>query len=202
MANIEEAKTAAVLFDDLDRAMWITKHSRYNASDRLKKKHLLSIYTISVLSVYVVVLSLLSKYGFNVENAQMYDLLSVVSAIFILVLSLTEASKNYMVASERLFISGNEIRDLLDELKKYSNKSASDVLDIESISSKYSHVLKTCGENHETIDFDLFRAQRPTNFKEINWYYSLCYRLRYFLNIYRFYFTLLFLPPVIFLMFI
>lgn len=198
MVNTEESRAAVVLYDDLDRTMWITKHSRYNASDRLKKKHLLSIYTISVLSVYVILLSLLSKYGFKIENSQLYDLLSVVSAIFILVLSLTEASKNYMVASEKLFICGNETRDLLDELKKYSNKSDADVPGIESISSKYSHVLKTCGENHETIDFDLLRAQRPADFKGINWFSSICFRSKYFLNIYRFYFSLLFLPPVIF----
>ncbi len=198
MVNTEEVKSSVALYEELDRAMWITKHSRYNASDRLKKKHFLSIYTISILSVYVVFLSMSSKYGFVVKNEQVYELLSIVSAIFILVLSLTEASKNYMVSSEKLFLSGNEIRDLLDKLKKYSNKSAADLSGIETISAKYSHVLKACGENHETIDFDLLRAQRPTNFKGMNWFYSLWFRSKYFLNIYRFYFTLLFLPPLFF----
>lgn len=198
MTKTEEVKSAVALYNDLDKAMWITKHSRYNASDRLKKKHLLSIYTISILSVYVVTLSLLNKYGFMVENCQIYELLSVASAIFILVLSLTEASKNYIVASERLFISGNEIRDLLDELKKYSNKSDADISGIEAISAKYSHVLKVCGENHETVDFDLLRAQRTADFKGMNWFYALWFRVKFFLNIYWFYFTLIVLPPLSF----
>ena len=186
------------LYSSLDKAMWITKHSRYIASDRLRKKHLLSVYTISILSVYVIVLSLLVRYGFVPRNSNFYELISVISAIFILVLSLAESSKNYNVASERLFSSGNEIRDLLDELKKYKNDSEYDVSAIEKLSKKYSHVLKECGENHETVDYHLFKAQRVSDFNDMNMYYSLIYRGKFYLNIYWFYFVLMFLPPLLF----
>lgn len=49
----EESKSSAkALFDELDRTMWITKHSRFNAAYRLKRKNTLSIYCIAILSIY------------------------------------------------------------------------------------------------------------------------------------------------------
>jgi len=198
MGNMEEKKPAAVLYDELDRAMWITKHSRYNASARLRKKHSFSIYTISILSIYVLVLTLFEKYGFKVENCNVYEFSSVLLALFILVLSLTEASKNYMVSSERLFMCGNDIRDLLDELKKFSKKSEEDTIGIKALSDKYSHILKACGENHEVIDFDLLRAQRPNQFNDMNWFYVVYFKIKYMINIYGLYVVFIFLPPLIF----
>jgi hypothetical protein len=198
MANAEEKNPAAVLYDELDRTMWITKHCRYNASDRLRKKQSFSVYTIAVLSIYVLVLTLFEKYGFKVENSNLYEFSSVLLALFILVLSLTEASKNYMVSSERLFVCGNDIRDLLDKLKKFSKESEADIHDIETLSVKYSHVLKACGENHGTIDFDLLRAQRPKYFDDLHWFFRIYFKMKYLFNIYGLYVVLIFFPPFIF----
>ncbi|WP_321531815.1 SLATT domain-containing protein [uncultured Desulfuromonas sp.] len=198
MDDMEEKTPATVLYDELDKTMWITKHSRYNASDRLRRKHSISIYTISILSIYALVLTLLEKYGFQVSNCNIYEFSSVLLALFILVLSLTEASKNYMVSSERLFVCGNNIRDLLDELKKFNNGSETDVAGIEALSSRYSHVLKACGENHETIDYDLLRAQRPKDFNDLNWFAGLYFKMKYMFNIYGLYFVLIVIPPVLF----
>jgi hypothetical protein len=201
MTSVEQKEPAVLLYDELDRTMWITKHSRYNASDRLRRKHSLSIYTIAILSIYVLILTLFEKYGFQVENCDLYEFSSVLLALFILVLSLTEASKNYMVSSERLFVCGNDIRDLLDELKKYSKASEKDATSIESLSVKYSHILKGCGENHETIDFDLLRAQRPKYFNDLHWFPRTYFKVKYLFNIYGLYILLIFLPPFIFWLF-
>lgn len=197
-----EKISSETLFDSLDRTMWITKHCRYIASDRLRKKHFLSIYTISILSIYVIILSLLGKYGFSSRDANLYELLSITSAISILVLSLAEGGKNYNVSSERLFSSGNQIRDLLDELKKYKVDSENSISAIENLSKQYSHILKECGENHETTDYHFFKAQRAAEFKGMNLFYSLCFRVKYHLNIYWFYCALIFSPPFFFWKFV
>jgi hypothetical protein len=198
MASASEKKNAVALYDDLDRSMWITKHSRYNASDRLRRKHNLSIYTISILSIYVIALTLLEKYGLQLKNPDLYQFASICLGLFILVLSLTEANKNYLVSSERLFVCGNNIRELLDDLKKFSNKTDDDHQGIERISGKYSNILKTCVENHESIDYDLHRGKNSECFKGINGFYAFWFRVKYILNIYWFYFALIFLPPLIF----
>jgi|SRR6185369_7399464 len=192
-------KPAAILYEELDRTLWITKHSRYNASHRLKRKNTLSIYSISILSVYVIAITLVAKYEFQVISTNLYDYASIVLALFILVISLTEASKNYMVSSERMFVCGNEIRDLLDELKKYAKKSDAECAGLEQLSCKYSSILKSCPENHDTIDFEFHKAQHYADFKGMNWYISQWYKLKYYLDIYWFYTLLIVLPPLIFL---
>lgn len=189
---------AAALYDELDRSLWITKHSRYNAAYRLKRKNSLSIYSIAILSVYALTITLLEKYGFQVNYGNLYGLVSIILSVFILVVSLSEAGKNYGVASERLFLCGNEIRDLLDSLKKYNNKSCEDYAGIDDISQKYSHILKTCAENHEKLDFDLHRAEYYEMFDSMNIFWSIVYKFKYHISTYWFYSCLIILPPVIF----
>lgn len=198
MESENKKSPAAALYDELDRTLWITKHSRYNAAYRLKRKNYLSIYSIAFLSVYALSITLLEKYGFQVANSNLYGLISIMLSVFILVISLTEAGKNYGVASERLFVCGNEIRDLLDNLKKYNNKSNEDYDGIHDISQKYSNVLKSCSENHEIIDFELHKADYYMKFDGMNVFLSIVYKVKYHLNIYWFYSCLIILPPLVF----
>jgi hypothetical protein len=198
MEQEKQKSPSASLYDELDRTMWITKHSRFNAAYRLKRKSSLSIYSISILSVYVLSITLLEKYGFQVNYNNLYGLISIMLSVFILVLSLSEASKNYGVSSERLFVCGNEIRNLLDNLKMYCNKRDDDLSGIYEISHKYSSVLSACGENHEKIDSDLHRAEYYKNFNDMNLFWAIVYRLKFHISIYWFYASLIVLPPVFF----
>jgi hypothetical protein len=190
---------AEALYDELDRTMWITKHSRFNAAYRLKRKNTLSVYSIAILSVYVLSITLLEKYGFQVNYGSLYGLVSILLSVFILVLSLSEAGKNYGVASERLFVCGNEIRELLDNLKKYSNVKEGDFSGIYDISQRYSGVLRACGENHEKIDTDLHKAEYYKNFNDMNSFLAIVYKFKFNISIYWFYASLIVLPPAIFL---
>jgi hypothetical protein len=197
--NIEEIHPSAdIMYSELDRAMWVTKHCRYNAAYRLRRRHHLSIYSITILSIYVLSLTLFQKYGFLTEYRDVYELLSMLLAVFILVLSLLEGSRNYMLSSEKLFLCGNEIRDLLDELKKYSAKTECDIKGIEETSKKYSNVLRACGENHETIDRDFHKAQNVSDFKEMNLPWSVWYKIQFYFSLYWFYALLIVLPPLLF----
>lgn len=198
METTTSKSPAAALFDELDRTLWITKHSRYNAAYRLKRKNSLSIYSIAVLSVYALAITLLEKYGFKVDYSNLYGFISIMLSVFILVVSLSEAGKNYGVASERLFVCGNEIRVLLDNLKKFNNKGSEDYDGIYDISQKYSNILKACTENHEKLDFDLHRAVYYKMFDSMNRFMSIVYKIKYYTNIYWFYFSLIVLPPVFF----
>lgn len=119
-------------------------------------------------------------------------------SVFILVLSLSEAGKNYGVVSERLFVCGNEIRDLLDILKKYSNATEDDFAEIYEVSQRYSSVLRACGENHEKIDSDLHKAEYYKKFNDMNWFWIIVYKIKFHISIYWFYVSLIILPPAIF----
>jgi len=198
MESKNTSSPAVVLYDELDRTLWITKHSRYNAAYRLKRKNTLSIYSIAVLSVYALAITLLEKYEFHVTNSNLYGFISIMLSVFILVISLSEAGKNYGVVSERLFVCGNEIRDLLDNLKAYCNKNHQDHNGIHDISLKYSNALKACGENHEKIDSDLLKAEYYKRFDDMNPFWSMVYKIKFYISIYWFYSCLIILPPAIF----
>jgi len=199
IVELENSKTPAkTLYDELDRTMWITKHSRFNASYRLKRKNILSIYSISVLSIYAIALTLFDKFGFQVNYSNLYGLVSIMLSVFILVLALSEAGKNYGVVSERLFVCGNEIRDLLDNLKKYCDVTDDDFAGIYEISQKYSAVLRVCGENHEKIDSDLHKAEYFKKFSDMNRLLAILYKIKFHISIYWFYASLIVIPPAVF----
>jgi hypothetical protein len=192
---------AAALYDELDRTLWITKHCRYNAAYRLKRKNALSIYSIAILSVYTLAIAIIEKYGFKLAYCNIYGFISIMLSVFILVISLSEAGKNYGVVAERLFVCGNDIRDLLDHLKKYNNKRDEDYDGIYAVSMKYSNVLKACGENHENVDYDLLRAENYTKFDNMNLFLSVLYKFKFYITIYWFYSCLIILPPIVFISF-
>jgi len=159
----DNQKSLNTFIDDLDSKMWKTRGCRYNADRRLKRKSSLSLSTISFLSFYVLILSIVSSFSiFNLNSKEsgFISFISIVISIFILVLSLLEASKEYSIKAERLYTCANEINKLMSELKfaqatiKETDKLESEV---HRIHIEYQSLIKNVKENHDDIDYDLFR---------------------------------------------
>jgi len=149
---------------DLDSKMWKTRGSRYNADRRLKRKSNLSLATISLLSFYVLIISIVSSFSvFNLNNTEtgFLTFISIVISIFIIVLSLLEASKEYSIKAERLYTCANEINRLMSELK-FAQATITEIDKLEKevykIHNEYQLLIKNVKENHDDIDFDLFRV--------------------------------------------
>ena len=100
-------------------SLWITKGCRFEASRRLAKKEHNSLFTISILSIYVIAGTLLPVFKAN-DASQMYTLMpfaTVLTSIFIIVLTHLEAGKRYLIRSERMHRCGQELNDIYYELE-------------------------------------------------------------------------------------
>ncbi len=156
--------------NELDLKIWKTKGARFNAHKRLKGKHDWSIAAIAFLSTYVIIITLINYVPALSLSSDQQDVVAfsaITLSLFILVLSLLEASKNYQVKAEKFHDCGKEMSTLYNELRfVMTSKGAS--VDVEKklkeISDQYDDILARCSENHERIDYDLFLTQHPKDF--------------------------------------
>lgn len=188
--------------ESLNKKIWTTKGSRFNAARRLNNKFQFSITSISILSIYGVSIPILQGI-INVSKCpqlnSIYTAVSTILSISILVLSLLDSSKNYQVRADRLYNNALKIRNLHRQLEYAINcelNNANFQKKIQDFSSRYEKLINECPENHDTEDYDLFRAQHREDFK-ISWMTGTCIRLKIFINDYWFYVFVLVIPPLI-----
>jgi len=185
-------------YKHLDKVMWETKGSRFNTYRRLKKQGSLSITTISMLSVYAIVISLFQFFfkarPHAIDNFDTF--FSILLSICILVVSLLEASKEYGTKSVKVYDCSNDIGSLLHKLKQV--EFANDInSELSNISDHYNAILKSCPENHDQIDFDLFKAQNYKHYK-INPIMSFYIKAKATFLPYSFYYLLIVAPLLIY----
>src|SRR6185369_5570999 len=182
----------------LDKIMWETKGSRFNTYRRLKKQGTLSITTISILSVYAIIISLFQFFFktrlHNIDNFDTF--FSIFLSICILVVSLLEASREYNTKAVKVYDCSNDIGSLLHKLKQV--EYAEDInRELLNISDQYNAILKSCPENHDAIDFELFKAQNHKHYK-INPLLSIFIKSKSSVLPYSFYYLLILVPLLIY----
>lgn len=182
--NKDQSVSDPKLFlEGLDLKIWKTKGSRFNAFRRLKKQNELSIGTISWLSIYVILITVMQLSGIVRSN----DYVSVTGlflALVILILSLMEASKNYQARALDLYSNANAITKIYAELQVLKLEiNGIGIEGLVNLSNRYSDLLEKCEENHENIDFDLFKTEHAKEFN-INtlesWRIKIIYWVRAF----------------------
>ena len=89
----QEGSVGEELYDRL----WKTKSARFNAYHRFKKKHILSTYTTSLLSAYVVILALLEPFDMIIKETviEAVNFMSICVSILLLVIVVLENSMEY-----------------------------------------------------------------------------------------------------------
>jgi hypothetical protein len=154
----------------LTRKIWITSGARYKAAKRLMAKHSLSTAAISFLSIYVLGINLMqvfSCFSLSPNQKELYSFVSIVASLFILVLTLLEATQNYQLRSDRLRNCARQIKILHNKLIEFT-KSDADETDkqkkIHDIGQEYNAVIVSNTENHDDIDYNLFRAENRKEF--------------------------------------
>ncbi len=184
---------------ELAKKMWVTKGARYNTYRRCKTKSLWSILSIAILSIYVIGLRLAPYFlVFNVKYLNILAFTTLLASLFILVLSLLEASKNYQLRAERLYNCANEITNVYNDLLQlapYNEENGHTPEQIQKISKRYASILRRYQENHDVIDFELFKAKNRADF-QIDWCSARRIGLRNICNTYGLYALLLTAPPV------
>jgi hypothetical protein len=157
--------------DELSTRIWKTKGSRFNAARRLSNKNQLSITSISILSIYGVIIPIIQIIFASSQCLKLnnwFTFISIFLSIFILVLSLLEGSKNYQVKAERLYNNATKLATIYRDLEylKARNLEHSNLEEkLKNILNEYDRAIESCPENHDTKDYELFKAQHRREFK-------------------------------------
>jgi len=84
--------------------IWVTRGCYFTLADRLNRKARYSVISITILSFYVFVISLVTLvFGsiLRATDAQILSTASIILSVFIIIMTLFEYSKNYVADAER-----------------------------------------------------------------------------------------------------
>ena len=177
-------------FKKFDKKIWCTIGARFNAYRRLQRRQNASIFSISILSFYLMVEAFVPEGTLPPEAENWRKAFVVLSAVFILILSLLEARKSYELKAERLHNNAMEMNRLYDTFKI----SSSDDEKREKIEN-YHALITSCPENHEPCDKTLFRASHGHEFG-IGHCKAVRIKIANFIQTYWLYASLVLLPPL------
>lgn len=184
--------------------MWRTAGARFNCYRRMKRRNTLSAFTIATLSVYLIGITVCQKVYDIGHTNPMFDnhlsSVSIIGAIFIVVLSLIEWAGDYSSRGDKLFENATEIKILQSKIERALIEGTSeDKLrqEFEQVNTGYESLTNKNSFNHDPIDDFLFRAQNLTesNFSfQMSCFTRLWARIWWFFIAYWIYITALIAP--------
>ena len=183
---------------NVKKRIWKTKGSRFNANKRLLVKHHFSKITIGFLSGYVIIINIYGMYS-KISSAEinitMIPLITAGLGIMILVFSQIESSKNYRLEAEKHHLCGKEISRLYNQIEVILatvNEQTALRDSINKINEEYYKVLNKY-ENHDPLDYDLFRANHR-KFFELSTLFSSWIKFKAYVTPRLLYWFLMFSP--------
>lgn len=178
--------------DQLLYAMHTVKSARFNAAERLERKHMLSVFAISMVSLYFVGLSVWQAvYERQISDPtnRLITLVSIMSSIFTLVLALIDSMNDYKMKAHHLHVCAMGVNDLFQELMI---ERTADISVVQDYRRRYNEVVRNCPFNHARIDYLMAKAERngaPRQERAWIW-------LRYASDVYALYGVCLLGPPL------
>ncbi|RYG58047.1 MAG: SLATT domain-containing protein [Alphaproteobacteria bacterium] len=139
--------------------MWKTKNSRFHAADRLRSRGWWKGIALSVLSAYILVLSVVPKFVESIggnTNADYIGLVAIAASVFILVFSITSIFDEDKLRSSYMHDNAKEIASLYHAYKLEIDgaiKAGSTFPSPEITNSKYQSIIEKCPFNHDAIDW-------------------------------------------------
>ncbi len=182
--------------DQLLRAMHTVKSARFNAAERLERKHMLSLFALSMVSLYFVGLSVWQAvYAPLIDDAanRLITLVSIMSSIFTLVLALIDSMNDYKIKAHHMHACALAVNDLYHELRLVRPTEAAAVQDFRR---RYNEAVRSCPHNHARIDYLVAKTEQG-----VPWRHALWVRLRYAFDVYALYGLCLVIPPLVLIAF-
>lgn len=155
-------------FGNLYKKMDATSKTRFHASRRLKLHAKFSTYTVVVLSLVLILVSLMQAYDFgvNIKRKEVL-LLQVFASIAVLVYSLLIEKNDFSSRSEKMYSCASKLGELKQQAHPYKTGDFNEV-EYVRCRTEYHDVLKLY-ETHSNNDFrgDYLRAklEMPEDYK-------------------------------------
>ena len=182
--------------DQLLHAMHTVKSARFTAAERLERKNLMSVFALSMVSLYFVGLSVWQVVygaGLSESASRLVTLVSIMSSIFTLVLALIDSMNDYKIKAHHMHACALSVNDLFQELRTLQT---SDPATVQDFRQRYNEVVRGCPVNHTRVDYLMARAERSGGWETRAWAHA-----RYALDVYGLYGVCLLVPPLALLFF-
>jgi hypothetical protein len=155
-----------------------TGKARFNCAKRLSTHQALSLWSLPLFSAGLIGMTLLSALHIRTNlAAPFYDLLQIMLALLVLIISLVLSGNKYSDRSERMHRCALEINALCHQILPdcAANRDNTDVYN--RTLEKYGAILNAY-ENHADIDFDLVRLELSDDYP-LDWNQRILIRIRY-----------------------
>lgn len=161
---------------EFKRSVEITRDVRFQANLRLAARQRNSSYMISLLSLFVIALSLLPNIiSLAQYQSQILLACSIILSVFVIFTSLIDGSQNFYHQGELLHQCARKVATVHHELKKIDPDKDEDAAKkrLTELQAEYRTALDECPINHENIDFIKEQAYKPhlfpMNFSKNEW---------------------------------
>lgn len=181
--------------EQLLAAMRTVKAARFNAAERLERKHSVSLFAMSMVSLYFVGLSVWQAVYADTLDAsanRLVTLVSIMSSVFTLVLGLIEAMNDHRMRAHHMHACALAVNDLYHAFKLMP---APDAGEVQEFRRRYNEAVRACPCNHARIDYMMARAERGVPWPEKVWV-----RLLHAADVYALHGFCLIAPPLVLLL--
>jgi hypothetical protein len=155
---IEEA------LSEFKRSVEITRDVRFQANLRLAIRQVASSYIISILSLYVISLSLVPNIlSLKPYQSQILLACSIVLSVFIIFTSLLDSSQNFFHKGELLHSCARKVATINHKLKSIDVEKdpAAALEQLNRLQIEYQAALDECPTNHDNVDFYKQKGYKP-----------------------------------------
>jgi hypothetical protein len=155
--------------EQLLSAMRTVKAARFNAAERFERKNTVSLFAMSMVSLYFVGLSVWQAiYASTLDEPsnRLITLVSIMSSVFTLVLALIEAMNDYRMKAHHMHTCALAVNDLYHELQLMRPVDAGLV---QEFRRRYNEAVRSCPYNHARIDYLMARAERGAPWDQRAW---------------------------------
>ena len=152
------------------RTAKITQDVRFEANLRLIRRQRSSSYLISLLSLYVISLSLIPNIlELNQSQNQLLLTCSIVLSVFIIFTSLIDGSQNFFHRGELMHQCGRKIAFIYRELRetRFDDNIENAWKQLKVLQEAYRTALNECPVNHDSSDYLKEIARNPDLFPKI-----------------------------------
>jgi hypothetical protein len=140
------------------RAIRLTAACRFSATNRLRRHESLSLFSISMSSLAVVIVSLMEPFGLKLAiPSNAVNLICAALSLMILVVSLMVSGYKYGERAEKMHAGAVEINSVARRLEPAVK--AGDMPEIERLTEIYESILKIY-ENHRPVDYRVAQVNR------------------------------------------
>ena len=150
-------------YKNLVSIMLKTRGVRFSVAENLKSSEKISIFSVTVLSIYITSLSIFTALfpeSITESQGRALSLILVVASFSLLTISLFDHAAGRAVLSEKMLQNAFAITAIMREAERELAKEAPDFSVLEQLATRYETVVNASGINHTSLDYKIWNIEK------------------------------------------